>query len=286
MARKILLFLFLPLFATAQVETENEILRTVRTLFEGMRLGDSSMVRSTFHPSAGLQTTFMDKEGQPQFRLGDVDRFVTQMGTPHEGVYNEQIWDYQIQIDGTLAAVWTDYTFFVDDRFLHCGVNAFHLVQTNDGWKITNIIDTRRKTNCQLEATDRVQELNTFVNDWHQAAATANADAFFGAMTPDGIYIGTDATERWLRDELRDWAKAAFEREVAWDFKAVEREVYFSRDGRYAWWEESLDTWMGICRGSGVVEKQEGQWKIKHYHLSVTVPNEKIKEFKKLVGKE
>lgn len=286
MIRKILLFLLLPLTLQAQIETENEIMQTVRSLFEGMRLGDSSMVRATFHTDANLNTTFTDKEGVTQFRTGSVDGFVTQIGTPHKEVYDEKIWSYQIQIDGPLASVWTDYSFFLDDKFLHCGVNAFHLVQFSDGWKITQITDTRRKSNCQMEAVDRKAALNTFVDDWHKAAATADADAFFGAMSPDGIYIGTDASERWLRDELREWAAFAFEREVAWDFKTIEREVYFSRDGQYAWWEEKLDTWMGVCRGSGVVEQQNGEWKIKHYHLSVTVPNEKIEDFKKLVGKE
>ncbi|MBS9766494.1 MAG: nuclear transport factor 2 family protein [Flavobacteriaceae bacterium] len=41
-----------------------------------------------------------------------------------------------------------------------------------------------------------------------------------------------------------------------------------------AWFDELLDTWMGICRGSGVLEKTAKGWKIRHYVLSVTVPNE------------
>jgi ketosteroid isomerase-like protein len=271
---------------SAQVDKENEIMQTVRTLFEGMRLGDSSMVRSVFHPEATMQTTFIDKENVPRLQTGDVDKFVTQVGTPHEKVYDEKIWSYQIQIDGPLATAWTDYSFFLGEDLLHCGVNAFHLAMTQEGWKIIHITDTRRKWNCQTEAKDRKADLNAFIDTWHKAAATADAEAFFGLMAPDGIYIGTDASERWLRDELREWAKAAFERDVAWDFKPIKREVYFSKDGQTAWWEEKLDTWMGICHGSGVVARQDGDWKIKHYHLAVTVPNEKIEDFKKLVGVE
>jgi len=33
---------------------------------------------------------------------------------------------------------------------------------------------------------------------------------------------------------------------------------------------------MKICRGSGVVEKINGIWKVKQYVLSVTVPNEVV----------
>ena len=35
---------------------------------------------------------------------------------------------------------------------------------------------------------------------------------------------------------------------------------------------------MKACRGSGVLEKQDGEWKIKHYVLSMTVPNDVTKE--------
>jgi len=98
-------------------------------------------------------------------------------------------------------------------------------------------------------------------------------------MTPDAVYIGTDATERWQREEMRAWAKEYFEGESAWAFKPYDRHIVIAEDGRSAWWDEKLDTWMGICRGSGVLTKTSQGWKISHYHLSVTVPNEKIEGF-------
>ncbi len=33
---------------------------------------------------------------------------------------------------------------------------------------------------------------------------------------------------------------------------------------------------MGTCRGSGVLEKKENSWKIKHYVLSVAIPNDDV----------
>lgn len=126
------------------------------------------------------------------------------------------------------------------------------------------------------------KSLNIFMDDWHYAAATADADAFFGKMAAEGVYIGTDATERWLRDELREWAQAAFERESAWTFKVKNRNWHqISEDVMVA--DEILDTWMGDCRSTAVLKKVEGDWLIFHYQLSVTVPNEQIEDFKKLI---
>ena len=117
------------------------------------------------------------------------------------------------------------------------------------------------------------------LNQWHKDAATANGESYFALMTADAIYIGTDATEHWTKDQFYSFAKPYFDAGKAWDFKTIERNIYFSTDNKVAWFDELLNTWMGVCRGSGVLENIDGEWKLKHYHLSVTVPNEKVKEF-------
>ncbi|MCB0586223.1 MAG: nuclear transport factor 2 family protein, partial [Phaeodactylibacter sp.] len=211
--------------------------------------GDSSMVRRAFLPGARLQTAYTGKDGQPH--LGDeaVDDFIKAIGAPHEQTYNEQIWSYDIRIDGLLATAWTEYTFFLGDQLSHCGVNAFQLFKSSEGWKISHITDTRRREGCPASAPDEAAAINALLDGWHKAAATADEEVFFGSMTADGIYLGTDASERWLRDELRTWAKAAFERDTAWAFSPHNRQLYFAQNGQTAWFEEQLDTWMGPCRG-------------------------------------
>ncbi|MCP4439110.1 MAG: nuclear transport factor 2 family protein [Aureispira sp.] len=153
-------------------------------------------------------------------------------------------------------------------------------------WQIIQIADTRRHKNCINEGNTKKTEdrINTVMDSWHKAAAEADEDVFFdGLMTKDAIYLGTDASERWLRDELKEWSKVHFDKESAWSFTANWRNVYLSNNQRMAWFEESLDTWMGECRGSGVLELINGEWKIKHYNLSIMVPNDIVKDFMDLV---
>ncbi len=279
-----LLFLLLPLSASGQTDEEISAVKApIQSLFDGMRAGDSSMVRRAFLPGARLQTAHLSRDGQPQLSEGSLEDFLKAVGSPHEKTFNEQIWSYDIRIDGLLATAWTEYTFFLGGQLSHCGVNAFQLFRTAEGWKISHIADTRRREGCPAEAPDEAAAIGGLLDAWHRAAATADEAAFFGSMTADGIYLGTDASERWLRDELRFWAKAAFERDTAWAFTPSERQIYFAPNGQTAWFEEKLDTWMGTCRGSGVLSKTEDGWKIRHYNLAVLVPNEKIREFIKLV---
>lgn len=122
-----------------------------------------------------------------------------------------------------------------------------------------------------------------FLNAWHQAAAKADANSFFGSIAEDGIYIGTDSSERWNKAEFLTFAKPYFDRGTAWDFKPFDRDIHYSPNGKYAWFSELLNTWMGVCRGSGIMEKTKQGWRIKQYHLSVTVPNEIVRDFIRLV---
>ncbi len=121
------------------------------------------------------------------------------------------------------------------------------------------------------------KEINKVVNNWHIAAAKADT-SFFDYFTDDAIYIGTDATERWTANEFKSFAMPFFKRGKAWDFKPIERHVYLSEDGKLAYFDEKLNTWMGVCRSTGVMSKTKtNKWKIKYYHLSMTIPNEKVR---------
>jgi hypothetical protein len=93
-------------------------------------------------------------------------------------------------------------------------------------------------------------------------------------MTKDAIFIGTDATENWNKKAFKAFAKPYFDKGKAWNFTALERHIYFSNDKKTAWFDELLNTQMKICRGSGVLVLLKGQWKIKHYVLSMTIPND------------
>lgn len=280
----LVLALLLPLFAQAQDLTKRaEVVATIEQLFDGMRAADSAQVRAVFHPDMRLQTTYIDEEGNPQIVTGDIESFISSIGSSEPGTLNEKIWRYDVQISQNLASVWTPYTFFVGDKLSHCGVNTFQLFRGENGWQIIQIADTREREGCPTEPADLQKKLDLFIENWHQAAADADADAFFGAMAEDGIYIGTDKSERWLRDELREWAADAFERDTAWDFTTIDRVITIAPDERHAWWDETLDTWMGVCRSTGILARTPNGWAIKHYQLSLTVPNEKIEAFKELV---
>src|SRR6266498_3700087 len=127
----------------------------------------------------------------------------------------------------------------------------------------------------------------SILDDWHAAAAAADEARYFAHFAPDAVFLGTDATERWTVEGFRRYAHPYFAKGRAWSFKAVERHVSYSPDRSVAWFDERLDTPnLGPARGSGVLVRIEGAWKIAHYDLSVPIPNALMKEFKQRIEEQ
>ncbi|WP_419868101.1 nuclear transport factor 2 family protein [Chryseobacterium sp. CT-SW4] len=119
-------------------------------------------------------------------------------------------------------------------------------------------------------------EIHTMLNHFNRAAAAADYESYFNYFAKESVFIGTDATEVWDKEAFMTWAKPFFDKKQTWNFTSLQRNIYFSKDGKMAWFDELLSTQMKLCRGSGVLEKINGSWKIRQYVLSMTIPNEVV----------
>lgn len=132
----------------AQSETE-AVQAVIDQFFEGMKMGDADLCAATIHETARFQTVYYDKEGVSQIASTEVEKFIEQIATkPEDHDYDERLGGYTIEVDANLATAWTPYEFYFNGEFSHCGVNAFQFFKSEEGWKITQIIDTRRKEGC------------------------------------------------------------------------------------------------------------------------------------------
>lgn len=136
--------------AQAMANAKPEIMAVVQRLFDGMRAGDSAMVRSVFHPQVRLLSVGNGKEGNVRLNVEpSAEGFVQAVGMSHPQRWDERFTNERVEIDGPLASVWVDYTFHLGDKLSHCGIDHFLLVQGDDGkWSIISLADTRRTTGC------------------------------------------------------------------------------------------------------------------------------------------
>lgn len=118
-------------------------------------------------------------------------------------------------------------------------------------------------------------EVEATLDAFHQAAAEADGEAYFALMAPDLVYLGTDRTERWSREEFRAWAQPYFEGGRGWTYRVLRRHVQLGPRGDLAWFDEELENdSYGSCRGSGVLRRSGRGWTIVQYNLALPVPNE------------
>lgn len=134
-----------------------------------------------------------------------------------------------------------------------------------------------------MDASQAKAEINRVLDDWHDAAARSDEARYFGHFAADGIFLGTDATERWDVAAFRAYAQRPFAEGRGWVMRSIRREIALGPG--LAWFDEDLETKnLGPARGSGVLRREGGTWKIVQYNLAITVPNERFEEVKSLLA--
>lgn len=138
----ILLVLLVSQISFAQ---EKEIQQTIETFFEAFHQRDSIKLQSVCSKDLVLHSISESGNGT-KFSVEKASNFYKSIATiPIAMKFEERILNYTIQIDGTMAHVWTPYEFYVNDKLSHSGVNSFQLFRENGVWKVVYILDTRRK---------------------------------------------------------------------------------------------------------------------------------------------
>lgn len=147
---KLFILLLLLSLSFSQNDTEKKsVKKVIEQLFTAMNSSDSTLLKQSFSSDAIAYTTFIGRDGKPHLKSSDLNGFYKQIGSSEAGSLEEKILSWDIKIDGTLASVWTDYKFYFNGKFSHCGVNSFQLYKSDKGWKIIYLIDTRRRTSCE-----------------------------------------------------------------------------------------------------------------------------------------
>ena len=121
--------------------------------------------------------------------------------------------------------------------------------------------------------------MRTLLDRFHAAAARADGPDYFACLSPDAVFLGTDATERWSVPQFRAYCEPYFSKGRGWTYVARERHVTLSRDRSTAWFDERLESASyGEVRGSGALRRDGQGWRITQYVMSLPVPNELAKE--------
>ena len=126
--------------------------------------------------------------------------------------------------------------------------------------------------------TDRAS-IDTVLDEFHAAAAAADEERYAATMTGDVVFLGTAPGERWEGAAWREFVHSFFARGKGWAYEPSDRTVVVAADGHVAWFDETVENrHFGACRGSGVLRREGGEWRVAQYNLTIPVPDDLVPE--------
>ena len=155
----VLIFSFIiPASAFAQkAEDEKASMQIVNTMFAEMANHNPPAIAALFTPEARLTAIIKNKENKSVVRVLTGEAFSKNFAE-NRGPIREDMYAPEVKIFGDLAMVWGRYVFFSNGKIAHCGVNSFHLVRTDAGWKIASISSTMEPQGCSDQEKSRKAE--------------------------------------------------------------------------------------------------------------------------------
>jgi hypothetical protein len=151
----VLLFTCVPSIGIAQAPApeaspaeRDAVLAAVQKFFDTMASGDVAAGRAGSIPEGRFFSVRESAPGvPPAVRTFTNQESYDRMASDKRKL-QERMWNPEVRIHGPIAVVWTAYDFWVDGKFSHCGVDAFNLVKTQDGWKLAGGLYTIEPTGC------------------------------------------------------------------------------------------------------------------------------------------
>ena len=133
--------------AHAQDPDRARVLAAVQSFFDSMEKADAELAKKILMPDARFFSA-AERDGKVTIRPSTGDAFVAGFSNPNRGKALERMWEPEVRVQGSIAQVWTRYDFHNNGAFSHCGIDAFNLVKTDDGWKIASAMWTVERTGC------------------------------------------------------------------------------------------------------------------------------------------
>jgi len=140
--------LLISITAFAQkADDSKDALAVVNKLFEMMAAHKPAEIVALHTTEAQLVAITKNKEGKSIIRTIKAEDFSKNFAEKKAELL-EDMYAPKTEVFGDFAQVWGRYVFFVNGKILHCGVNAFHLVRADTGWRIAGASSTMEPQGC------------------------------------------------------------------------------------------------------------------------------------------
>lgn len=276
----IMLFFIISTSSKAQLSDKEAILDVIQTLFLSMETQNDDLARSVFMPTATFLNTIDTPDGLRTVPYNVDDHISNMAGT--SGI-SEEIWDPIIRIHGKIAMAWTPFELRVNQNFVSCGINIFSLVNTNDGWKISHVIFTTERTNCdnlRNQKDNTILEITQILHEFLDGASRNDREIHNKFWADDLIYTSS-AGLRFGKETIMsgfsdDNTEPTTEPATVYTAEDIQIQIFdqtaivaFKMRG-----ETKTDTGFDVnfFLNSGTFLKRDNRWQVVNWHATRTSP--------------
>jgi len=140
-------------------DDEKDVITVVEQFFHGLAARDSSLLRSVMLPQ-GTISSIREADGQAFVRTRIHEDFFQSIAVEENDLL-ERMWEPEVLIEGRVATLWTQYDFYLNGSFSHCGIDVFTLLKVDEGWKIAGAVYSVVKTGCDESPLGPPKSLNS-----------------------------------------------------------------------------------------------------------------------------
>lgn len=141
--------MFLPFIAAAVTTAVDRaaVMAPVEATFAALAAHDGAALLAQTWGMGGATIAAEREDGTRNVRQLTWQQFADAI-KPGPEALEEKLGDTIMRVDGDIAVVWGRYTFRIDGKMHHCGMDHFQLTRIEGQWKITNISWTTRTAGC------------------------------------------------------------------------------------------------------------------------------------------
>jgi len=126
-----------------QADEKEAVITVVQQFFDVLESRDVTVAKKLL-AEGGAAFSIRYDNGEESILLRDFAALTDHLFKGKE-ILKETMTNPTVLIHKGIAVLWADYKFYIDGKFQHEGVDAFTLIKTPQGWKITSIVYTVEK---------------------------------------------------------------------------------------------------------------------------------------------
>ena len=158
MNKTALIFAIIAIFTVSafaqKADDSKDALAVITKMFTEMANHNPAAIAELYTKDSNLTAIIRKKDGKNAIVAMTGEAFSKNFAEK-KGEIKEDMYAPEVKVFGDLALVWGRYVFFIDGKVSHCGVNAFHLVRTDAGWKVANASSTIDAQGCTEDEKKR-----------------------------------------------------------------------------------------------------------------------------------